>query len=53
MYNILIKIREWGLGIGVDDEQPTYDLMNYIIGLTAALPDDFGPVIEGLADQAG
>lgn len=36
----------------VDDEQPTYDLMNYIIGLTAALPDDFGPVIEGLADQA-
>lgn len=36
----------------VDDEQPTYDLMNYIIGLTAALPDDFGPLIEGLADQA-
>lgn len=30
----------------VDDEQPTYDLMNYIIGLTAALPDDFGPLIE-------
>ena len=26
--------------------------MNYIIGLTAALPDDFGPLIEGLADQA-
>ena len=36
----------------VDEDQPTYDLMNYIFNLIAALPDVFGENIEGIADKA-
>ena len=35
----------------VDSEQPIYDLMHYVFGLSTALSDVFGPAYGGLADQ--
>ena len=35
----------------IDVEQPTFDLMNYLFNLTAALPNVFTPVYFPLADQ--
>ena len=35
----------------VEEDQPEYDLMNYVFGLTAALPDVFGPAFGDLVDR--